>query len=91
MYVLIVITNFKPLFGESIRDPDVYLYRRAQHLPQLVVECGYADCPDNLNDDLDLWDKGASQYTLVVIIAVWKSCPRAGLQGCRAYDCLPMC
>lgn len=49
------ITDFKPPYDKSIEDPDVYLYRRAQRLPQLVVECGYADCPDHLNDDLDLW------------------------------------
>lgn len=53
-----------------------------------MVECGYADCPDHLNDDLDLWVKGASQHILVVIIAVWKELPQGRVAGhMTVYRC----
>lgn len=55
-----------------MKDADVCIHRKAQLLPQVVVECGYADCPDHLNDDLILWFKGASQPIPVIIIVVWK-------------------
>ena len=64
-------TNFKPPYINSSKQPDQAIILNNQVIPTVIIEAGWSESIPKLHQDMKLWLKGGSGFVQVVLLFKW--------------------
>ena len=69
-------TNFKPPYINSSKQPDQAIVLKNQVVPTVVVEAGWSESLPKLHQDMRLWLNGGAGFVQVVLLIKWTKITR---------------
>ena len=80
-------TNFKPPYINSSKQPDQAIILNNQVIPTVIIEAGWSESIPKLHQDIGLWLNGGAGFVQVVLLIKWTKVTRNRVKAfIEVYD-----